>query len=687
MRETPPETPCEPTTETLHGEEIADPYRWLEADDDERVREWTDAQNEYADAVLDTDTRDALRPRFEDVARVTDYGPVTVAGDRYFRTIEAPHEDHAVLHVQESLDGEPRVLVDPNGFAGEAASMNWFVVGPDGERVAYGYDEGGTEQYDLRVVDAATGEEREEVPNVGRTNPGGFAWTDKGFYSVRTGTAGEADSEGGGQLDRALYYHEHGADPADDRLVTDDFGPRELPVLTTDDGDALFVAVSQGWDTTDLYRADESRADPLVPLVTGLDASIDATAGEDTLYLRTDHEADRGRVVAVPLAEARTGDDLALADYPDAVPETEGVLQGVTTVGDALAAVHLHDASAELTLWRDGERTATVPTPDLCTVPAAALDVDDDGTDLFHVVQGFAEPARVRRYDVAEGTATAIAQADADLDVDVTVERTFHESADGTEVPAFVVRAADADPDGDAPAVIYGYGGFRIALTPSFRRFAGPFLDAGGVFVVACLRGGSEYGESWHRAGMFGDKQNVFDDLYAVAEGIGDEYADPDRIGVWGGSNGGLLTGAALTQRPDLWAAVLCEVPLLDMLRFHRFLLGASWTSEYGSPDDPEAFEYLREYSPYHNVAERAYPPTLFTTALGDTRVHPAHARKTTARVQANQTGEGPILLRTETDTGHGVGKPTERIVREQVDRWTWLCDRLGVPVGAGDGD
>jgi prolyl oligopeptidase len=280
---------------------------------------------------------------------------------------------------------------------------------------------------------------------------------------------------------------------------------------------------------------------------------------------------------------------------------------------------------------------------------------------------------------VATGACEVLAQAHADLGIEVTAERCFFESADGTEIPAFIVTAAETDPDADTPAVVYGYGGFRIAQTPAFRRFAAPFLGAGGAVAVACLRGGSEYGESWHRAGTFGDKQNVFDDCYAVAEGLAGESADPDRLAIWGGSNGGLLAGAALTQRPDLWAAVLCEVPLLDMLRFHRFLLGESWTSEYGSPEDPDAFDYLRAYSPYHNVTERAYPPTLFTTALGDTRVHPSHARKMTARVQANQTAKAPVVLRTETDTGHGVGKSTKRIVREQVDRWTWLCDRLEV--------
>jgi len=674
VRDSPPETPREPVSETLHGETITDPYRWLEADDD-RVATWTEAQNDYADTVLDTDTREQLRPRFEEVARVTDYGPVTVAGGRYFRTIEAPDEDHAVLYVQSSLDAEPRRLVDPTEFEADTASMNWHVVGPDGDRVAYGYDEGGEEQYDIRVVDVETGDRIETVPEVGRVNPGGFAWTTDGFYSVRTGDAAD-----GSQLDKALYHHEHGDDPAADTLITSAFSEREWPSVTTTDDDTAFVTVNRGWSTAEVFRLAPDREEPLVPLFVGHDADFTLTVGEETLYVRTDLDADYGRVLAVPLDEARTGERLDPASFADAIPETDGVLQGVHVVGDALAAVHLHDASGDLTLWRDGRRIDRVPTPELCSVSAEALDADDAGTELFYVVEEFEQPPRVSRYDRDSETTATVAQADVALGVETTVSRRFYESADGTEVPAFLVHRAGLDPDGDAPTVLYGYGGFRIAQTPSFQRFLGPFLDAGGVYAVAALRGGSEYGESWHRAGTRERKQNVFDDLYGVAEGlVTDGYTDADRLAAWGGSNGGLLTGAALTQRPDLWAAILCEVPLLDMLRFHEFLLGESWTVEYGSPEDAEAFEYLRDYSPYHNVTERAYPATMFTTAAGDTRVHPAHARKMTARVQSTTTGEAPVVLRTEADTGHGVGKPTDRIVREQVDRWTWLCDRLGV--------
>ncbi|MFB6220670.1 MAG: prolyl oligopeptidase family protein [Halolamina sp.] len=684
MRETPPATERRPVTEEHHGEELVDPYRWLE-ESTEEVQEWVEAQNEYADYVLDSPTRDALRPRFEDVARVTDYGAVTAAGGRYFQTVEAPDEDHAVLYVRDSFDEEAVELVDPNRFDGEAASMNWFTVSPDGDRVAYGYDEGGEEQYDVRVVDTYTGRWLDVVPDCGRVNPGGFAWTDDGFYSVRTGgpTEGESDAGDDGQLDKALYYHEHGDDPAADDLITEAFSEHAWPQLEIDDETGtLLAAVHEGTTHSEIYRVEPDAAEPLVPLLTGYDATFGPHVGDGAVHFLTNYEADLSRVLTADLETVAEGEDLTPEQFTETVPETDAVLQDITVAGDALVANHLRDASSELSVWEDGEKTETLPSPEFCTIDG--VDADDDGEELFYVVHDFAEPERVTRYPLVGGGPDVLGQADVDLGVELTVRQEFFESADGTEVPAFIVHRAGLEPDGSAPTVLYGYGGFRIPQTPSFWRFAGPFLDAGGVFAVANLRGGTEYGEPWHEAGMRENKQNVFDDFYAVAEGLINEgYTDTDHLGAYGGSNGGLLTGAALTQRPDLWGAVLCTVPLLDMLRFHRFLLGEYWTVEYGSPEDEEAFAYLREYSPYHNVEDRAYPPTLFKTAAGDTRVHPSHARKMTALMQHHQTGDGPIALRTETDTGHGVGKSTEMIVEEQVDQWTWLCDQLGADVPA----
>jgi prolyl oligopeptidase len=727
MRDAPPETPRRPVTETLHGREVTDPYRWLE-EDTEEVTAWVDAQNEYTDRFLGGDTADALRPRFEDLARVTDYGPVTVRGGRYFQTVEGPDEDHAVLYVRESFDEDPRTLVDPNAFDADAASMNWYVVDPDGERVAYGYDEGGEEQYDVRVVDVESGEITETVPDLGRVNPGGFAWTDDGFYYVRTGGPG-----GGAQLEKSLYYHEHGADPEDDRFLTDAFSEHDWPALEIDDDSGtLLAAVHEGTAHSEVFLVDVDAASGssdgsdgsngsagddesdergesagaggsdsargsgsvLRPLLTGVEATFHPHLHDGTAYFVTNYDAPFSRVLSVPLSEARAAAAARETLDPDGmaepIPESDGVLRGITFAGDRLLAHHAHDAASRLAEWADGEPVRALPTPEFCTVVGVSGDEDgghaseqpDDTDEVFYVVQTFDQPARVRRYDFAADEAETVAQADVSLGVDVEVSQEFFESADGTEVPAFVVRREGLDPDGDAPTVLYGYGGFRIPQTPGFDRFRGPFLAAGGVFVVANLRGGTEYGEPWHEAGMRGDKQNVFDDFYAVAEGLIEAgYTNTDRLAAYGGSNGGLLTGAAVTQRPDLWGAVLSTVPLLDMLRFHRFLLGEYWTVEYGSPEDPDDFEYLRAYSPYHNVAERAYPPTMFKTAAGDTRVHPAHARKMTALLQARNTGDAPVVLRTETDTGHGVGKPTEMVVREQVEQWTWLCDRLGVDV------
>ncbi|MFB6176153.1 MAG: prolyl oligopeptidase family serine peptidase, partial [Halobaculum sp.] len=360
----------------------------------------------------------------------------------------------------------------------------------------------------------------------------------------------------------------------------------------------------------------------------------------------------------------------------------EAVLRDIEVEDDRLY-VHAHrDARSEVTVYDEStDETTEIDLPEFCSVES--LTTGPDGAAFFRQ-QSFETPTAVCRVDPETDETETLASQDTDVPFEVEVDQIRVTSADGTEVPAFVVRRDGVEPDGSNPAVLTGYGGFRINRTPSFDRFRLPFLRAGGVFALATLRGGTEYGEPWHEAGRRANKQNVFDDAIAVAEGLIERgWADEDRLSVTGGSNGGLLVGALLTQRPDLWRAALCHVPLLDMLRFHEFLLGASWTSEYGSPEDPEAFEYLRAYSPYHNVSETAYPATMVTTALGDTRVHPSHARKMTARLQANDTGPHPVILRVDDDSGHGVGKPTSMLVEEQAERWGFLAEQLGIDASA----
>lgn len=685
-------------TETLHGEEITDPYRWLEDDDSEAVAAWTDRQNAYADEVLATPQREVLTDVFEPLGSVTEYGTVRPAGDRYLQFVTEPDDEQSVLTVAESLaalrEGDRRVLYDPNDDS-ETTAVGWAVPSPTGEYVACGVDEGGREQYDVVVLETATGETVETLPDCGRTGQETLAWTGEetadGFYYCTTGSADD-----GSQLEKTLRYHELGTDPADDTHITDAFTDHQWPSLETD-GRRLFVTVTENWDRADVYGyRGPPREATLSPIVTGYDATIQTTVADGRLYLLTDHEAPRSRVLATDAVDAlaRAGTDgglatddedtdssrdgLSLSAFETVVPESEAVLRSVAADGDRLY-VHAHrDASSELTLYTDGE-TTTVPLDGLVSVDG--LRASEAG--VFFRRQSFAEPVSVCRWAPESGR-EQLATQDVSVPFEVETSQEWVTSADGTELPAFVVRRAGVEPDGTNPALLTGYGGFRINRTPYFDRFRLSFLRAGGVFVVATLRGGAEYGDAWHEAGRREQKHHTFEDAEAVADAlIARGWAGPDRLAVMGGSNGGLLVGALITRDPERFRAAVCRVPLLDMLRFHEFLLGESWTAEYGSPEDPEAFAALREYSPYHNVEAAAYPATLFETALGDTRVHPAHARKTAARLQANNTGPHLVALRVAEDTGHGVGKPTSMVVRESAERWGFLADQLDIPAAA----
>jgi prolyl oligopeptidase len=688
----PPETKRREVVEELHGEEIRDPYRWLETDTDE-VRSWVERQNEYADELLRVEAREDLEPRMEERAEVPGYGVVTPRERGYFQQVEAAEDDHSRLTVRSDLDAEPTVLADPNEWA-DGESLDWFEPSPDGSLVAYGVAEGGEEQYDVFVLDTETGEVVDELQDCGRTQTQGFAWTDTGFYYAATGSADD-----GGQLDKEIRYHELGSDAESNSVLTDDIGEHVWPQLEVDDG-TLLVAYHEGWVRSDVYRWEtdgsdaeasddaetsddrEANADladgELVRVVAEADASFRISVADGTMYLLTDYDAPRSRVVACDASATEIHPD----DLREVVPEREGTLKLSVLAEDSLVVHRQRDAHSSLAVYgRDGEHRHDVDLPGYASVGRGGLSGHADAAEFFFRAQSFDRPPWVSRGDVETGETATVNQREAESALDLAVERQFFESADGTEVPAFVVHREGLECDGNRPAVLYGYGGFRNNLSPTYDRFRTPFLEDGGVYVHANLRGGAEYGEEWHRDGMRERKQNVFDDFYAVAEGlIAADCTRPEKLAAMGRSNGGLLVGAAITQRPDLFGAASCGVPLLDMLRFHEYLLGESWTTEYGSPEDPEAFEYLRTYSPYHNVEEGVeYPATLFETAAGDTRVHPSHARKMTARMQAANAGRNPILLRTETGTGHGVGKPTSMVVAEQLDRWAFLYDQLGV--------
>jgi prolyl oligopeptidase len=670
----PPATERDPVSETLHGEEIVDPYRWLEGDGD-AVADWTDRQNEYTDAHLETETREALRPEIEALAEVREFMPVVARGGRYFQRVEGAEDDHPVLYVRDSLDDERRALVDPNDWPANddedapTRSLNWFVPSHDGAYVAYGVTEGGDEQYDVHVLTVADGEEVLALEGLGRVNPGMFAWDAAmdGFYYVATGGADE-----GAQMDKEVRYESLDGDR---EVLMDHDDQHVWPTLAVDDDSGtLAMGLSEMSGGTDWYV----RRDGEFHEVVASDEATGVQFQDGRAFFQTLDDAPRGRVVSCTVQRFREG-DLSFDECDTVVPEGEATVQSIALAADSIVVNRQRDAHHEVAVYDlDGDHRFDVDLPGYQSV--AALTANGDREEAFYIAQSFDRPQSVVRLDAETGDRTELDAVDVAVPDDLVVDQHVVESTDGAEVPVFTVHREDVSLDGDNPTVLYGYGGFRNSMTPSFGRFRLPFLADGGVYAQVCARGGHEYGEEWHEQGMLEHKQHTFDDFVAAGEFLCEAgYTNSDRLAVSGGSNGGLSVGACITQRPDLWGAAQCAVPLLDMLRFHHHLLGESWTTEYGHPEDPEAFAYIREYSPYHNVDPDAdYPPTLFTTAVGDTRVHPSHARKMTARMQ-HDAGGGPFLLRTKTDTGHGVGKPTSMIVEEQLDGWTFLYDALAV--------
>ncbi len=670
----PPETRREVVTETLHGEEIPDPYRWLEGDDD-AVADWTAAQNEYTDAHLDTPTRDRLRPEMEDLAEVASYETVVPRGGRYFQRVEAAEDDHATLYVRDAPDGDGTVLVDPNEWPenrdpdAPTLSASWYVPSFDGDYVAYGVTEGGDEQFDVHVITVPDAEEVLVLEDCGRVSPGAIAWDPdgRGFYYGVTGSAAE-----GAQMDKEFRHRRF---DGEDTLLFEHTDQHVWPSVSRDeDSGTVAVGYHEMVGGTDWEVLVDGELRPVI----SAEADTLVSFQDGTVFVKTDHDAPNTRVLSCSVERFREG-ELTFEECATVLPEREAVLQSFATTPDHLIAHYQEDAHSRLSVYdHDGTHVRDLDLPDYVSI--SQLSANGDAEEVFYQVSGFDQPPTLYYADPTTGEASDLASVDVDVPDDLVVEQRFVDSTDGAEVPVFLCHREDLALDGDNPALLYGYGGFRNSMTPSFGRFRLPFLADGGVYAQVCARGGTEYGEAWHEDGMLADKQHTFDDFVAAGEFLCEAgYTNPDRLAVAGGSNGGLSVGAVVTQRPDLWGAALCAVPLLDMLRFHRFLLGESWTTEYGHPEDPEAFEYIREYSPYHNVAgDVEYPPVLFTTAVGDTRVHPSHARKMAARMQAEADG-GPFLLRTKTDTGHGVGKPTSMIVEEQVDEWTFLYDRLGM--------
>jgi prolyl oligopeptidase len=680
-----------PVTETLHGVAVADPYRWLEKADDPEVQAWTAQQNAAMRKVLDAvPGRQAIEQRLWQLHEIGALGVPTVKGKaaakdqggearRYFYTRRSGKQNQPVLLVRQGVAGADRVLVDVNQLAADGTkALDWWYPSEDGSKVAYGVSSNGDEISTLYVRDVTTGKDLPDV--IPRARATSLAWLPdgKGFYYTRLPEVGAVPA-GEEQYHRHVFFHRLGTDPKrDPKIFGEGRDLKDWPSVTlSPKGRYLVIEVSQGWAKSEIFVIDtKDKAHQPVTAVAGHAALFHAAEVlDDRLYIVSNEDAPRYRVFTAALASPQR------EAWTEIIAEGPDTLQSVSLVGDTLAALYLVDASSRVRLFDPkGKPTGEIALPGLGT--AGGLSGQQRGHEIFYSYVSYLQPTAVYRYDLASKTATVWEKLPTPIDpAAFEVHQARAKSRDGTEVPLFIVHRKGLVKDGKNPTLLYGYGGFNISLTPAFSALTGPFLERGGVYVVANLRGGAEYGEAWHKAGMLGSKQNVFDDFIAAAEFlIRDKYTSPEKLAISGRSNGGLLTSAAVTQRPDLFRAVISGVPLTDMLRYHKFRIAQLWIPEYGSSEDAAAFKWLYAYSPYHRVKDgTSYPAVLLFTAESDTRVDALHARKMAARLQAATTSPRPILLRLESHAGHGAGKPLGKIIEQSTDELAFLFGQLGM--------
>jgi prolyl oligopeptidase len=678
-------------TDDYHGTPVSDPYRWLEEVDSPETLDWIKAQNELTFSFLEQiPARARIRQRLTGLWDYPKAQAPLKRGGRYFQLRNSGLQNQDVLHVLDALDARPRVLLDPNTFSadGTVAVTNWE-VSKDGARLAYATSASGSDWLTWRVRDVDSGADLPDVIEWGKFS--GAAWLPdgSGFYYSRYDAPEPGDAYTGANYNHKLYFHRLGEPQAQDTLVYQrpDYREWGFDAAVTDDGRYLVLHVWQGTDTRNrLFYQDLQTKGAFVELISELEAAYHFVGSDGPrFYFRTDLAAPRGCLVAIDTANPSRD------NWKTLISENNDTLEGVKIVHHQFVAVYLHDAYHQIRLFGlDGSPAGEIGLPTLGSVTfnnELSLTGSREDDELFYVFHSFAHPVTAFRYDFRRGVSEAAFTPPIHFDfTPYETRQVFVTSKDGARVPMFLVHKRGLVKDGRNPTLLYGYGGFNVALTPLFAVSRLIWLELGGVLAWANLRGGAEYGEDWHKAGMLQDKQNVFDDFIACAEWlIAEGVTSTPKLAMEGRSNGGLLVGACMTQRPDLFGAALPHVGVMDMLRFHKFTIGWAWVSDYGSSDDPEQFKTLLAYSPLHNLRPGArYPATLVTTADHDDRVVPGHSFKFAAALQAAQAASGheaPALIRIQTKAGHGFGKPTTLLIEEQADIWAFLVKVLQVQV------
>ncbi len=674
-----PETRKGTVADTYHGTEIADPYRWLEDDRSEETEAWVEAQNEVTFSHLESiPFRDQLRERMTTLWNYPKMGTPRKEGDLFFYSFNSGLQNQSVIHLTEDLNEEGKVFLDPNQLSEDGTvALSTYSVSNDQKYFGYGVSKGGSDWQEFFIRDIRTG--KDLADHLKWIKFSGISWFRDGFFYSRYEQPEKGSELTGENRNSKVYYHRAGTGQSEDILIYSDGAHPDWMFRTavTEDEKYMFLSVTESTSGNALaFRKAGTGQEPFIWLDRDFDNDHIPVGNDGSiLYLLTNLDAPRYRLVAIDLENPDS------EAWKEVIPEHEiQVLESASLLGGKIVATYLKDAYHIVRVFDlEGTPVHEVALPGIGSVGGFSGKMKND--IAFFSFSSFNYPPSVFRYHINQNLVELHFSPDVDFDADnYETKQVFYTSKDGTRVPMFIVHRKGIELNGDHPALLYGYGGFNVSLTPSFSTTRAIWLEQGGVFALANIRGGGEYGEKWHKSGTLLRKQNVFDDFIAAAEYlISEDYTSSERLAIYGGSNGGLLIGAVINQRPDLFAAAVPMVGVMDMLRFHKFTIGRFWTVDYGSSDDPEQFEYLLNYSPLHNIStDKDYPAVLVTTGDHDDRVVPAHSFKYIATLQEKYKGENPVMIRINTDAGHGAGKPTDKVIAEYSDIWSFLFYHTG---------
>ncbi|GBF82612.1 prolyl oligopeptidase family serine peptidase [Aphanothece sacrum] len=677
-----PNTPQQDIIDNYHGREIKDPYRWLENPDSKESQAWIEAQNQITfDYLSQIPARDTIKQRLTKLWDYEKYGIPFKEGDRYFYFKNNGLQNQNVLYTLKNLDDEPKILLDPNTLSEDGTvALSGLSISKNAQYLAYGLSVAGSDWVEWKVKEIETGKDLSDQLKWIKFSGASWIHDHQGFFYSRYNEPKEKTKLEEINYYQKLYYHRLGTPQSEDILIYHRPDEKEwgFSGRVTEDGQYLIISIGKGTDPKNLifYKDLTVQNSQVIELINEFEANYSFIDHDGSIFwFRTDLNAPKGKVIGIDINDRQKENWLKI------IPETEETLEGVGILNNQFICDYLKDAYSSIKIFDlQGDFIREVTLPGIGS--AGGFNGKRYETETFYSYTSFTTPSTIYHYDMITGESKLFRQPNVDFNPDeFEVKQVFYTSKDGTKIPMFITHKKCLKLEGNNPTYLYGYGGFNVSLTPNFSLSNLVWMEMGGVYAVPNLRGGGEYGEAWHQAGMKSQKQNVFDDFICAAEWlIKNNYTSPKKLAIGGGSNGGLLVGACMTQRPDLLGAALPSVGVLDMLRFHQFTIGWAWCAEYGSSENEEDFDTLYAYSPLHNLKpETSYPATMITTADHDDRVVPAHSFKFAAALQNAHVGENPVLIRIETKAGHGAGKPTTKIIEEIADKWAFLVDNLQI--------